>query len=82
MLFQVLTGMMTMRNIISNLMLRSRDSEEPGLWGTSGLGCEECIVFTREHGTDKVLFSGKNCISLKNLSRLLNSPVMGNILSK
>lgn len=65
MLFQVLTGMTAMRNIISNLMLRSRDSEEPGLWGTSGLGCEEYIVFTREHGTDKVLFSGKNCISLK-----------------
>lgn len=47
------------------LYAKNRDSEEPGLWGLSGIGCKECIVFTRESGAEKAIFSGKNYISLK-----------------
>jgi len=53
-----------MRNIINNFMLISRESEEAGLFGTLGMACEECIVFTREKGAEKAIFSG-NYISLK-----------------
>lgn len=57
--------MTTIRNIISNFMLINRDSEEPGLLDLSRIGCKECIVFTRESGAEKAIFSGKNYISLK-----------------
>lgn len=62
--FQIPSGMTTMRNIINSFMLISRDSEEAELSGTSGMGCEECIVFTREKAAEKAIFSG-NYISLK-----------------
>jgi len=35
-------------------MLISRESEEAGLFGTLGMACEECIVFTREKGAEKL----------------------------
>lgn len=59
--------MRTMSNIINNFTLVSRGSEEPRLLGTSGMDCEECIVFARERGQQKHYFQERTTFHIQSV---------------